>query len=163
MKPVIVIGHKNPDSDSICSAICYANLKQKITGREHIPCRAGEINNETKYILERFGVEPPQLIETLAPTLADVQYRQIAGISSHMSLRKAWEYMRDNDVPTVPVVLFTSTKDNVIPIEANAQAAYNKMKAAGAKNVTLIMDDFGDHIAAQTKFFEYLTNQGYRE
>lgn len=66
-------------------------------------------------------------------------------------------------VPTVPVVLFTSTKDNVIPIEANAQAAYNKMKAAGAKNVTLIMDDFGDHIAAQTKFFEYLTNQGYRE
>ena len=82
MKPVIVIGHKNPDSDSICSAICYANLKQKITGREYVPCRAGEINNETKYILERFGVEPPQLIETLAPTLADVQYRQIAGVSS---------------------------------------------------------------------------------
>ena len=104
MKPVIVIGHKNPDSDSILSAICYANLKQKITGRAHIPCRAGEINNETKYILEHFGVEPPQLIETLAPTLADVQYRQIDGVSSHMSLRKAWEYMRDNDIPTVPVV-----------------------------------------------------------
>ena len=104
MKPVIVIGHKNPDSDSICSAICYANLKQKITGREHIPCRAGEINNETKFILERFGVQPPQLVETLAPTLADVQYRQIEGVSSHLSLRRAWEYMRDNDAPTVPVV-----------------------------------------------------------
>lgn len=104
MKPVIVIGHKNPDSDSICSAICYANLKQKITGREHIPCRAGEINNETRFILERFGVEPPQLVETLAPTLADVQYRQIEGVSSHLSLRRAWEYMRDNDAPTVPVV-----------------------------------------------------------
>ena len=104
MKPVIVIGHKNPDSDSICSAICYANLKTILTGREHIPCRAGDVNNETKYILERFGVEPPQLVETLAPTLADVQYRQIEGISSHMSLRRAWEYMRDNDAPTVPVV-----------------------------------------------------------
>ena len=104
MKPVIVIGHKNPDSDSICSAICYANLKRKLTGRDYIACRAGEINNETKYILETFHVEAPQLVKTLEPTLADVQYREIEGISSHLSLRRAWEYMRDNDVPTVPVV-----------------------------------------------------------
>ena len=53
MKPVIVIGHKNPDSDSICSAICYANLKRKLTGRDYIACRAGDINNETKYILDK--------------------------------------------------------------------------------------------------------------
>ena len=104
MKPVIVIGHKNPDSDSICSAICYANLKRKLTGRDYIACRAGEINNETKYILETFHAEAPQLVETLEPTLADVQYRRIEGISSHLSLRRAWEYMRDNDIPTVPVV-----------------------------------------------------------
>ena len=104
MKPVIVIGHKNPDSDSICSAICYANLKRKLTGRDYIACRAGDINNETKYILETFHAEAPQLVETLEPTLADVQYRRIEGISSHLSLRRAWEYMRDNDIPTVPVV-----------------------------------------------------------
>ncbi len=104
MKPVIVIGHKNPDSDSICSAICYANLKRKLTGRDYIACRAGEINNETKYILEAFHAEPPQLVQSLEPTLADVQYRQIEGISSHLSLRRAWEYMRDNDIQTVPVV-----------------------------------------------------------
>ena len=104
MKPVIVIGHKNPDSDSICSAICYANLKRKLTGRDYIACRAGDINNETKYILDTFQVEAPQLVESLEPTLADVQYRQIEGISSHLSLRRAWEYMRDNDVQTVPVV-----------------------------------------------------------
>ena len=90
MKPVIVIGHKNPDSDSICSAICYANLKRKLTGRDYIACRAGEINNETKYILETFHAEAPQLVETLEPTLADVQYRRIEGISSHLSLRRAW-------------------------------------------------------------------------
>ena len=104
MKPVIVIGHKNPDSDSICSAICYANLKRKLTGQDYIACRAGKINNETKYILETFGAEPPQLVESLEPTLADVQHRKIDGISSHLSLRRAWEYMRDNDIRTVPVV-----------------------------------------------------------
>ena len=104
MKPVIVIGHKNPDSDSICSAICYANLKRKLTGRDYIACRAGEINNETKYILETFGAEAPQLVKSLEPTLADVQHRKIDGISSHLSLRRAWEYMRDNDIRTVPVV-----------------------------------------------------------
>ena len=104
MKPVIVIGHKNPDSDSICSAICYANLKRKLTGRDYLACRAGEINNETRFILETFHVEAPELVETLEPTLADVQYRQIEGISSHLSLKRAWEYMRDNDVKTVPVV-----------------------------------------------------------
>ena len=104
MKPVIVIGHKNPDSDSICSAICYANLKRKLTGRDYLACRAGEINNETRFILETFHVEAPELVETLEPTLADVQYRQIEGISSHLSLKRAWEYMRDNDIKTVPVV-----------------------------------------------------------
>ncbi len=104
MKPVIVIGHKNPDTDSICSAICYAKLKRILTGNEHIACRAGELNRETRYVLERFGVEEPQLITSLEPRITDVQYRQIAGISSHLSLKRAWEYMRDNDIQTVPVV-----------------------------------------------------------
>lgn len=104
MKPIIVIGHKNPDTDSICSAICYANLKRQITGNEYIPCRAGELNNETRYVLERFGVEPPRYIDSLEPRLTDVQYRTVKGISSHLSLKRAWEYMRDNNIQTVPVV-----------------------------------------------------------
>ena len=104
MKPVIVVGHKNPDTDSICSAICYANLKRKLTGNDYIPCRAGEVNNETQYVLERFGVEAPQFIDSLEPRITDVQYRKVDGISSHISLKRAWEYMRDNDIQTVPVV-----------------------------------------------------------
>ena len=104
MKSTIVIGHKNPDSDSICSAICYADFKRKLTGEEYIPCRAGEINNETKYILERFGVEPPQLIESLEPKISDVQFREIEGIDPHISLRRAWEHMRDKNIQTVPVL-----------------------------------------------------------
>ena len=104
MKPVIVVGHKNPDTDSICSAICYANLKRKLTGNDYIPCRAGEVNNETQYVLQRFGVEAPQFIASLEPRITDVQYRHVHGISSHISLKRAWEYMRDNDIQTVPVV-----------------------------------------------------------
>ncbi len=104
MKATIVIGHKNPDTDSICSAICYADFKRKLTGEEYIPCRAGEVNNETQYVLDHFGVEPPELIESLEPTIADVQYREIDGIDPHISLRRAWEHMRDLNVRTVPVL-----------------------------------------------------------
>lgn len=104
MKPVIVIGHKNPDTDSICSAICYAHLKQTLTGNEYIPCRAGQVNSETHYVLERFGVDPPKYVESLEPRISDVQYRHVDGISAHLSLKRAWEYMRDNNVQTLPVV-----------------------------------------------------------
>lgn len=104
MKPVIVIGHRMPDTDSICSAICYARLKQKLTGREHVPCRAGQVNPETQYVLDRFGVEPPRYLSSLHPRLADVQYRAVEGITSEMSLRRAWQYMIDTNIHTIPVV-----------------------------------------------------------
>ena len=104
MKSTIVIGHKNPDTDSICSAICYAHFKRKLTGGDYTACRAGEINNETKFVLERFGVEPPELIESLEPKIEDVQFRVIDGIDPHLSLRRAWEHMRDANIQTVPII-----------------------------------------------------------
>ena len=64
-RKTIVIGHKNPDTDSICSAICYANLKSEVTGREHEPGRAGHINEETQFVLNYFGVEAPRLVENV--------------------------------------------------------------------------------------------------
>ena len=104
MKPTIVIGHKNPDTDSICSAICYADFKRRTTGEEFIPCRAGELNGETRYVLEHFGIEEPELVELLEPTLADVQYRETPGIDPQISLKKAWEHMRDQNIQTVPIL-----------------------------------------------------------
>ncbi len=104
MKSTIVIGHKNPDTDSICSAICYADLKHRLTGEEYLPCRAGEINNETRFVLDQFGVEAPLLIETLEPKISDVQFREVEGISPRISLQRAWEHMRDNNIRTLPVV-----------------------------------------------------------
>lgn len=104
MKATIVIGHKNPDTDSICSAICYADFKRRTTGEAFIPCRAGELNGETRYVLEHFGVEEPELIESLEPTLDDVQYRRTEGIDAELSLRDAWAHMRDQNIQTVPVL-----------------------------------------------------------
>lgn len=104
MKSTIVIGHKNPDTDSICSAICYADLKSRITGEKYIPCRAGEINSETEFVLEHFGVEIPQLVESLEPTVSDVQFRETGGIDPQISLKRAWEHMRDHDIQTVPIL-----------------------------------------------------------
>lgn len=110
MKSTIVIGHKNPDTDSICSAICYADLKSKLTGEKYIPCRAGEINSETAFVLEQNGVEAPMLIESLEPKIADVQFRRTEGIEAGISLRRAWEHMRDENIQTVPIL----TKHNKI-------------------------------------------------
>ena len=104
MKSTIVIGHKNPDTDSICSAICYADLKHKLTGEEYIPCRAGELNSETKFVLETFGVEAPKLIESLEPRVSDVQFREIDGIETRISLKNAWEHMRAHNIQTVPIL-----------------------------------------------------------
>ena len=104
MSPVFVIGHRNPDTDSICSAICYAALKRKLTGEEYIACRAGHVNAETQFVLEHFGVEPTRYIASFEPRLSDVQYREVAGINSEMSLRRAWDYMNENDIQTLAVV-----------------------------------------------------------
>ncbi len=104
MKSTIVIGHKNPDTDSICSAICYAYLKHRLTGEEYVPCRAGEINGETKYVLDKFRVASPQLLESIEPTVADVPFRRIKSIDATLSLKRAWEYMRDENIQTVPIL-----------------------------------------------------------
>lgn len=104
MKSTIVIGHKNPDTDSICSAICYAYLKHRMTGEEYVPCRAGELNGETKYVLDQFCVPSPRLLESIEPTVADVPFRRIKSIEATLSIKRAWEHMRDENAQTVPIL-----------------------------------------------------------
>ena len=77
---VYVVGHKNPDTDSICSAIAYANLKSKITGEDYSPRRAGQLNEETQYVLDHFQVEAPKLLSDLRVQVKDVELRNIEGI-----------------------------------------------------------------------------------
>lgn len=101
---IYVIGHKNPDVDSICSAICYANLKNIVTKTDtYAAKRAGEINAETKYVLSRFGVEAPPYVDDVAPQVKDIEIRQVEGVKSNISLKNAWNLMRSTDVVTLPI------------------------------------------------------------
>ena len=109
-RKTIVIGHKNPDTDSICSAICYANLKRILTGEKFTPARAGHVNSETQYVLDYFGVEAPQLIENVRTQVKDIEIRETAGVQKNISLKKAWNLMQDNTVVTLPAV----TEDNIL-------------------------------------------------
>ncbi len=103
-RPVVVIGHKNPDTDSICSAIAYANLKRIVTGKPYIARAAGHLNEETRYVLQRFGVEEPAYLATVEPLVRDVELQQIAGITEELSLKNAWALMKEASVVTLPIL-----------------------------------------------------------
>ena len=102
-RPILVIGHANPDTDSICSAICYARLKEVITGRKHEPRRAGHINEETRFVLNKFGVKAPEYQDNVRMQVKDVEYRETEGVLRNISLKKAWETMKDKNVVTLPI------------------------------------------------------------
>ena len=105
MREVYVIGHKNPDTDSVCSAICYSRLKNLITGSEdYIPKRAGHLNEETQYVLEKCGVKPPAYIKDVRPQVRDIDVRKISGISEALSVRNAWKLMKERGVETLPII-----------------------------------------------------------
>ncbi len=102
-RKVYVVGHKNPDTDSICSAIVYAALKTKLTGRTYEARRAGQLNEETQYVLERFGVKVPKLLSDLKEQIKDVELKEVEGVKSSMSIRTAWERMKESNIHTLPV------------------------------------------------------------
>ena len=104
-KKVYVVGHKNPDADSICSAIAYADLKKRIEGDKYnfVPMRAGMLNEETQYILHRFGVEAPKLLSNIHLRVQDVDVNRMSGIGSNMSIKEAWALMKRRNVYTVAV------------------------------------------------------------
>ena len=90
-RKTMVIGHRNPDTDSICSAICYANLKRALTGDEYVPARAGHVNGETQFVLNYFGLEEPKLVEDVRTQVKDIEIRKTKGVADNISLKKAWK------------------------------------------------------------------------
>ena len=117
---VWVVGHKNPDTDSICAAITYANLKNKLEEKngqstyKYIPKRAGRINAETAYVLSYFGAKEPEYVEDVGAQLKDIAYHKTEGVSSHISMKKAWELMKELKVVTLPVVSEKNKLEGII-------------------------------------------------
>ena len=119
---VVVIGHRNPDTDSICSAIAYAELKNKTSDLVCEPRRAGKMNQETEFVLKKFGVKPPRMCTDVNPKIRDVDYREMPGIPGSTSLRKAWEIMRDQQIDTLPVTSADNELEGVITVKDIATA-----------------------------------------
>ncbi|MCI8515167.1 MAG: putative manganese-dependent inorganic diphosphatase [Lachnospiraceae bacterium] len=115
-KPTYVIGHKNPDTDSICSAIAYARLKERLDGGAYIPCRAGLLNPETEYVLERFHQEAPKLVTSIQTQVADIELRESKGVSGEISLKEAWKLMLEENGVTLAVVSEENDLEGLITI-----------------------------------------------
>lgn len=104
-RPVYIVGHKNPDTDSICSAIAYAYLKNKCDSTcEYVPARAGQVNQETQYVLNAFHAEPPVYLHDVMTDARDIDMNDVEGVTEDVSLKKAWHLMRDRGDVTVPVI-----------------------------------------------------------
>ena len=101
---VRVIGHKNPDTDSICSAIACAYLKNQLSDIPHEPRRAGEISRETQFVLDHFNVPVPNLSVDASPTISYIDIRPEEGVSGEMSLRDAWQSMTERKIDTLCIV-----------------------------------------------------------
>lgn len=101
---VWVIGHKNPDTDSICAAIAYAALKNQTEREQYVPKRAGSMNGETQYVLDYFGVEAPEEVYDVGAQVKDINIRRTAGVREGITLKKAWELMQTERVVTLPIV-----------------------------------------------------------
>lgn len=135
-KKVWVVGHKNPDTDSICAAIAYADLKNRTEDKNYIAKRAGTINEETRYVLDYFGVEEPALVTYAGTQIKDISIRKTAGVSSQISLKRAWELMKKLDVVTLPVTNVFGKLEGVIVTKDIA---------------TSYMDVFDNHVLSQAR------------
>ena len=101
--PVYVIGHKNPDTDSICSAVAYAELKNLLHGGGYCAARAGQINQETQYVLNFFQAQAPIYVPDVMTDVSDIEIRKTQGVTGDISLKKAWNMMRALGVVTLPI------------------------------------------------------------
>lgn len=137
-KPIYTIGHRNPDTDSICSAIGYAHLKRSL-GENVEAARAGKINAETKYVLETFKMETPKLITDLYPRVKDVTLDCKVVVKENDTLRTLGEVMRGNDVKSVPVVDKNRKLIGIVTVSDLAKRYFNElsMQNLAEANVSL--------------------------
>lgn len=139
-KKIYVIGHKNPDTDSVCSAIAYSDLMNKVRDKRieagygeceavYEPCRAGVISPETNFVLDRFGFEIPRLCLDVHAQVGDLDIREESGIKADTSIREAWDAMRVRDVSTLPITDDDGSLQGVITIKDIAMANMDTLDA----------------------------------
>ena len=103
-RKTMVIGHRNPDTDSICSAIAYSYLLNATNKYNAVPVRLGEINRETEYVLKRFGVEHPVLLKTVKQKVEDLNYDKVTVFSKDLTLKTAWFLLKQQNLKSAPIL-----------------------------------------------------------
>ena len=123
VRHINIIGHQNPDTDSICSALAYAWLKNRgsLNGKYEAR-RAGHVNRETRFVLQHFGFEAPRLCTDVSPQIKDIDIRKQAGINAEMSVRAAWNLMRDVEIDTLCITDENDELQGLITIKDIADA-----------------------------------------
>lgn len=129
-KKVYVLGHRNPDTDSICAAISYAYLRNAASEMECRACRAGEVNRETEFALNYFGMEAPRLVTDVSPQVEDIDIRTEEPIDQETSLKAAWEMMRDREIDTLVITDRDRELKGVITLKDIATASIDSFDRA---------------------------------
>lgn len=115
MKSTYIIGHKNPDTDSICSALAYANLKNEISEDKCYKAkRLGDVSPETRFVLDYFHVQEPEFLTDIYPRMVDIPLHIVPPISGKTSLKKAWDTMREESIVTLPILEEDRTLKGII-------------------------------------------------
>lgn len=117
-----IIGHKNPDTDSICSAIAYAYLKNIEHPGHYVARRAGNINNETNFVLNYFRADAPDFLEDVNVQMRDIDFRETKGVPDTISIKTAWQLMKEQDVVTLPIIQNGNKLEGLITINDIAKS-----------------------------------------
>ena len=120
---VYVIGHKNPDTDSICSAIAYADIKNRTDKtKTYMARRAGQINEETEYVLKRFGVRAPGYLPNAGTQVKEIEIHEVPSVPGTISVKKAYSMMKNNNVVTLPITSPDNDLQGVITVSDIAES-----------------------------------------
>ena len=120
---VYVIGHKNPDTDSICSAIAYADIKNRTDKtKTYVARRAGQINEETEYVLKRFGVRAPGYLPNAGTQVKEIEIHEVPSVPGTISVKKAYSMMKNNNVVTLPITSPENDLQGVITVSDIAES-----------------------------------------
>ncbi|MEA1957896.1 MAG: putative manganese-dependent inorganic diphosphatase [Euryarchaeota archaeon] len=163
-KQVFIIGHKNPDSDSICSAIGYAYLKNALDKKYlYVPARAGDLNSETGFVLEKFEIESPMEIESLAATVSDMKFKKPIVASPNDSIRTVASLMKERNIRTVPVIDSSKKLLGLVGLKDIAEYYIDNL---GRKNLTttpidlnILINTLNGKVIANPKRIDKLTGR----
>ena len=131
-RPVYVIGHLNPDTDSVCSAIAYANLKKIVTDKEYIPARAGKVNRETKFVLEYFGLEDPLYLADVRSRVGDMLSGEAVSVLPSTPLREVGILTSNQNIKTLPIV---DEENHLLGLVTLGDIAQKYMQELGLENL----------------------------